>query len=1089
MKTFGLPLLLLLAVAPLFAVAQDVDPAVIFRNPPESAKPGVLWMWMGSNITKEGITKDLEALKRAGFNRTTMFHLSDITTSLSAEIANRPGPELISWTEPWWAMVRFAAEETRRLGMEFGMHNCPGYETSGGPWITPELSMQDLCWSEQLVTGGREIAMALKKPEVDPRTSHRDIPFIDRATGKAEIPVIPERRTYYRDVAVVAAPAGAGALTPGSVITLTGKMEADGTLHWNVPEGEWIIYRFGHTTTGARTFPAQWQATGFECDKMNPDAVAFHIDHVIDQINKHLGDLIGTGFTYVHFDSYEAGIPTWTPKMPQEFKQRRGYDLTPFLPVFAGRKIGTTEDSVKFRKDFSQTIKDLYRDSYFPVLSKKLAAAGLTYLCEPYGGPWDPVEIMPYVHRVMTEFWTTGGAFSPFELEPTVVALRKAGKNIVEAEAMTGQPAFSRWTETPAWLKPVGDGAFCAGVNRFVLHRFVHQPWDDSYRPGATFGHWGTHFDRTQTWWEPFKAMVGYWQRCQALLQWGEFCGPERDFTVVDGSDVMRLGHIHRRGATTDIYFVANTARKRGRATCRFGVTGRLPELWNPVTGSMRSLPEFTDDGTAISIPLKFDDAESFFVVFREKTFPRNGIVTRNVPAYEEISQIDGPWRVTFDSAWGGPAKPVEIKELDDWTERAEPGIRYYSGTAVYRTTFDAPPGKQSDLYLDLGVVRHIARVRLNGNDLGVIWTAPWHVNFPRSLLVKKDNRLEIEVTNVWANRLVGDEQEPPDAEWAPGHIEGKTGMYMTKFPDWFVKNGPRPSKGRYCFTTWNYFTRDEPLVKSGLLGPVTLQAAIPEANMNDVAPGPFKATSWLSSTARGNHVYLQLDALPKEELHLPSIPDRHVKSARVQDGVRLRMKSERGRLVVGLPPGSIDEGDVVVLTLDRSAEGIVPLEVQSHVLREAAKLSVPPSPTYAGRGAGSLVDKVRGTVTPSSDGAWLGFEKDDCEAVIDLHSSMPMSRVVVGSLQAQGVWIFLPRAIEVSVSVDGTAFTPAGRIDLGEPKNDETAVRKELEVPLSSVTARFVKVRVSNVGVCPAWHKGAGGKAWVFLDEIMIEP
>jgi hypothetical protein len=115
MKTFGLPLLLLLAVAPFFAVAQDVDPAVIFRNPPESAKPGVLWMWMGSNITKEGITKDLEALKRAGFNRTTMFHLSDITTDLSAEIANRPGPELISWTEPWWAMVRFAAEETSRL--------------------------------------------------------------------------------------------------------------------------------------------------------------------------------------------------------------------------------------------------------------------------------------------------------------------------------------------------------------------------------------------------------------------------------------------------------------------------------------------------------------------------------------------------------------------------------------------------------------------------------------------------------------------------------------------------------------------------------------------------------------------------------------------------------------------------------------------------------------------------------------------------------------------------------------------------------------------------------------------------------------
>ena len=484
MKRLILALVIIASSLPFHAGAQTSDPAEVFANPPETARPGVLWMWMGSNISREGITKDLEALKEAGFNRTTMFHLSDITNSLSIEIKNRPGPELISWTEPWWEMVRFAAQESKRLGMEFGMHNCPGYETSGGPWITAELSMQDLCWSQQVVTGGKELVLTLKKPEVDPKSTNW-IPFVDRSTGVAETPSIPERKTYYRDVAVVAMPATGSAAT-GSVIDLTGKMRPDGTLSWEAPGGEWMIYRFGHTTTGSQIFPAQWQATGFECDKMNPDAVAFHIDHVIDGIKKYVGDLIGTGFTYVHFDSYEAGFPTWTPRMSQEFKERRGYDLTLFLPIFAGRKIGTSDDSLKFRKDFDQTIKDLYRDSYFAVLSKKLAAAGLTYLAEPYGGPWDPVDVMPYVHRVMTEFWTNGGAFTPFELEPTIVALRKAGKNIVEAEAMTGQPGFSRWTETPAWLKPVGDGAFCAGVNRFVLHRFVHQPWDDKYKPGAT---------------------------------------------------------------------------------------------------------------------------------------------------------------------------------------------------------------------------------------------------------------------------------------------------------------------------------------------------------------------------------------------------------------------------------------------------------------------------------------------------------------------------------------------------------------------------------------------------------------------------
>ncbi len=222
---------------------------------------------------------------------------------------------------------------------------------------------------------------------------------------------------------------------------------------------------------------------------------------------------------------------------------------------------------------------------------------------------------------------------------------------------------------------------------------------------------------------------------------------------------------------------------------------------------------------------------------------------------------------------------PVVFKHLDDWTERAEPGIRYYSGTAVYRADFDAPAGNRSDLWLDLGVVKHIARVRLNGKDLGVVWTAPWHVNVPHSLLLKKENKLEVEVTNVWVNRLVGDEQEPPDAEWGVSWTGPECGKYMTRFPDWFVRNEPRPSKGRYCFTPWNYFTKDEPLVSSGLLGPVTLQAALQDANAGKVTPGPFKATSWFSSTARGKYVYVQLHAIPKEELRLPAIPGRKAQS------------------------------------------------------------------------------------------------------------------------------------------------------------------------------------------------------------------
>jgi hypothetical protein len=780
------------------------DPESAFRDPPEQAKPGVLWMWMGSNLSKEGATRDLEALKDAGFNRATMFSLADVTTPWASEIDNSPTPEIISWTEPWWKMVRHAALESKRLGIDFGMFNGPGYESSGGPWITPELSMQEVCFSRTPASGPGNFVLKLPQPTVDPRTV-QPYPIFNPETGKVENPDSPARRTFYRDIAVLAMPAE-GVVDKDRVIDLTGKSE------WDVPDGKWMIYRFGHTSMGKLLQPAQWKATGMECDKMNPEAVKFHMTHVIGEIQKHLGDLIGTGFTHVHFDSYEAGVPGWTPRMREEFSKRRGYDLTPFLAVLAKRIVGSEAETKKFQSDFLDTIKDLHRDVYFATIREMLHEAKLTFLCEPYGGPWRQDEILPKVDLVMTEFWTNEGRYAPFEVDPTIAALRKSGQNIVEAEAFTGLPGDSRWVETPAWLKPIGDAAYCAGINRFILHRFTHQPWDDRYKPGAAMGCWGTHFDRTQTWWEPGKAMFLYWQRCQALLQWGQIA--PLDFTAQG----LPVTAIHRRAGATDIWFVANPQRSAGEARCVFHVNGKQPELWDPVTGETRELPQFDIVDERTELTLEFDAAQSFFVVFRKPGKPKVG---DNFPDLAKVAEIEGPWQLSFDPKWGGPAS-VTFDRLEDWTKRPEPGIRHYSGTATYRKSFDGATGER----LDLGMVNHIARVRINDRDLGVVWTAPWSVRIPPGLLKPTGNQIEIEVTNVWANRLIGDEHEPADCEWSPGHHFNGQGGFLKRFPDWFVENTSRPTQGRYCFTTWNYFTKDSPLIPSGLVGPVTLQSA-----------------------------------------------------------------------------------------------------------------------------------------------------------------------------------------------------------------------------------------------------------------------
>lgn len=812
---------------------EAADLERVFLDPPDAARPRVLWMWMGCNITRDGITRDLEALHDAGFGGTTMFSISDSTTTWSADIGKSPTPDIITWSKPWWALVEHAARESKRLGMDFGMHNCAGYSTSGGPWITPELSAQEICWSQTALKGPCSVTREVARPQVDPRAVMR-WPIFNSDLGVEEKPVIEARRTFYRDIALLAVPA-TGAVSRTQVVDLSGKLDARGQLAWDVPPGDWIVYRFGHTTQGTMQFPAQWRANGLECDKLNPAAVAFHANHIVGEARKHLGGLFGSAFTHFHFDSYEACTPSWTPAMREEFTRRRGYDPVPFLPVLAGRTIGGDEDTRRFKADFDLTISNLFRDAYFATISTVLKEAGIDFMAEPYGGPWDVSEAMAYVHRLTAEFWSDGGKYRPFETDKVIEGARRSGRNIIEAEALTSKPQYSAWCEYPAQMKTAGDTAFCEGINRFIVHRFVHQPWDGKHKPGATFGQWGTHLDRTQTWWEPGKAMVLYWQRCQALLQWGRYDGTGDGCRIVGRDESVAakppgIRYIRRRGESGDLFFLANLDPvSAAKVECSFAVDGRRPELWDPVRGTMRDLPEFARHDGRTVIPLSFAPGQSCFIVFRKRDDMRAGVgagAGKNFPELKAVRGLTGAWDVAFAPAWGGPGNVV-FERLDDWAERHEKGIKYYSGTAIYTKSFDLPEWEDDTRWsLDLGAVKHIASVRINDRDLGVVWCAPWAVPIPQGLIKPSGNRLEIKVTNVWANRLIGDEQEPPDCVWVDNKGKWPFSMPLKEFPDWFINGTPRPSPGRYCFTTWNYFKKDSPLVSSGLLGPVTVQAA-----------------------------------------------------------------------------------------------------------------------------------------------------------------------------------------------------------------------------------------------------------------------
>jgi hypothetical protein len=685
--------------------------------------------------------------------------------------------------------------------------------------------MQEVVWSEHPVSGGKFVGLKLSRAVVDPHP-HAEFPIVYiPSLGRDAIPFVEARQSYYRDIAVIALPT-VGSPRLDQVIDLTSKMDSQGNLEWNAPSGDWVVYRFGHTTTGAMIQPAQWGAMGLECDKMSVEAVTFHCKHVLDDIKRHVGDLIGNpGLSTFYFDSYEAGYPTWTPKMQEEFKARRGYDLTSYLPILAGRTLVSDKETAHFNEDFKRTIMDLYRDHYWATPRKLAHEYGLEFVAEPYEGPWDTREVVKYLDHANMEFWTTGDKYSPVADRAVNDTAHALGQRIVGAEAFTTGPELAAWQAHPAWLKPIGDAAFCDGVNRMNIHHFVQQPWASEYQPGNAMGQWGIHLGRYQTWWEPGKAWFTYLWRCQAMLQCGTFvaASDQSSAQLSPSEGALDLQSIHRLHGTEHIYFLANIADVQGSAHCAFPVQGVQPELWDPVLGTMTDINWANHSNNQVSFDLDFAPSQSFFVVFRRPLTHASATVKGRPDSSHILAALSAPWTVRFDPKWGGP-EVTQFASLFDWSQHPDEAIRYYSGTAVYTQTVtipSVPPSKQ--LWLDLGIVKDIATVKINGKRLGVLWTAPWRIDISSAVVVG-NNHVEIAVANTWANRLIGDEQQPADLNWAKGDPVLKGGYFLKELPAWFLKKLPRPSSKRYTFTTWNYFHKAHtPLLPAGLLGPVLL--------------------------------------------------------------------------------------------------------------------------------------------------------------------------------------------------------------------------------------------------------------------------
>jgi hypothetical protein len=559
---------ILVALTHLDVSGQNLERS--FRNPPDTVKPWVIWFWINGNISHEGITKDLESMKQVGIGGVVWMEVSGPNWA--------PQGPIEAGSIEWHEAIQWAIAEADRLGLSFALSIDFGYG-SGGPHITPDLSMKKLVWSITKVQGGKPVVVQLKKPPVDIvpknvwlRPGQTINPVVTKALKEVD---------SYRDVAIFALPSsqlkGArlfqsntnefarkhlqnvpgipgiesdplkaydgrgwkthlpslteqGEIMPLAVdmfIDLSDRTDDKGKLRWDAPKGDWTIIRLGHATNVKMTRPSPNSAVGLECDRLNARGIDAHFEHRLKPILDAAGDKAGRTLQYVHLDSWEALGQNWSAGFAEEFKKRRGYDISPWLPVFTGHVMQSIETTERFLWDLRLTVGEVTLANYINRLRSLAAPYGIRFSCEPYGRLC--VNSLDYASRSdfpIAEFWTERQIEKPFptfqeywytSMKGLASVANTYGKARVGAEAFTGSRG---WVDHPYLIKGMGDEAFSEGISHYVIHLSAHQAYDHM-KPGLTHRKWGQHFNRHQTWWDFSSAWFEYVARCQSLLQQG----------------------------------------------------------------------------------------------------------------------------------------------------------------------------------------------------------------------------------------------------------------------------------------------------------------------------------------------------------------------------------------------------------------------------------------------------------------------------------------------------------------------------------------------------------------------------------------
>ncbi|KRD08935.1 DNA-binding protein [Flavobacterium sp. Root901] len=259
-------------------------------------------------------------------------------------------------------------------------------------------------------------------------------------------------------------------------------------------------------------------------------------------------------------------------------------------------------------------------------------------------------------------------------------------------------------------------------------------------------------------------------------------------FSNLNRADSETIAWTHRKSETEDIYFISNQKEQKRTLEASFRISGKLPQWYNPVTDKTTVLENWKIENGRTIVSLSLNENESGFVIFKEET--KEVLAKAKVAEFEKVQVLDENWELQFDPEFKGPKAVIKTNKLFDWSTAEYDQIKYYSGTVIYKKEFVWKGKDSNKIWLDLGEIANIAEISINGKDCGTLWTFPYKTDISNALQ-KGENTIVIKITNTWANRLMGDEKLPKEE--------------------------------RLTWTTAPYRLEGNPLLKAGLLGPVTI--------------------------------------------------------------------------------------------------------------------------------------------------------------------------------------------------------------------------------------------------------------------------